>query len=265
MAPDDLGFLIAVGMRLLIEECWARKILFYGVVKDSSSRFLTRNFLGVSLETGFHPDLRGLEIGLLPWTDRIFCETLPRIDENLSAPWCTIEFDAAFMTLHRERADEAGSTRVLGVLGWIVNQERLFARSLAQFFLKRDKRLPLAGHVVFLERLLSPAWDWLGQDNKPGEIVIDTPELGRFGAVAWRDRDHLNPGQWVMMYLLSVLTKNHYAEAIGYPDPLHKADWGAKTIGRTVGDTIRSSTQMLIARPLSRTFREIRDSGRRNG
>ena len=66
-----------------------------------------------------------------------------------------------------------------------------------------------------------------------------------------------------MMYLLSVLTRNHYAEAIGYPDPLHKADWGAKTIGRSVGDTIRSSTQLLAGRPLTRTFRDIRDSRKR--
>jgi hypothetical protein len=73
----------------------------------------------------------------------------------------------------------------------------------------------------------------------------------------------VNPGQWVMMYLLSVLTRNHFAEAVGYPDPLHKADWGAKTIGRTVGDTIRSSTSLLASRPISRTFRAIRDSGGR--
>jgi len=58
MAPDDLGFLIAVGMRLLIEACWERKILFYGIVKDSASRYLTRNFLGVALETGVYPNFR---------------------------------------------------------------------------------------------------------------------------------------------------------------------------------------------------------------
>jgi hypothetical protein len=263
MAPDDIGFLIAVGMRLLIEECWARKILFYGVVKDSSSSYLTRNFLGVSLETGFHPELASIPIGMLPWTDRIFCETLPLIDETLSAPWCTVEFDSAFMTLHRERVEGTDATRVAGVLGRIVNQERLFAKSLGQFFLKRNKRTPLMGHVVFLERLISPTWDWPGKDQGPGEIAIASPEMGNFSVYAWRDRDHVNPGQWVMMYLLSVLTRNHFAEAIGYPDPLHKADCGAKTIGRSVGDTIQSSTQLMASRPLSRTFRNIRDSRRR--
>ncbi|CAA9391130.1 MAG: hypothetical protein AVDCRST_MAG93-9740, partial [uncultured Chloroflexia bacterium] len=260
MAPDDIGFLIGVGMRLLIEECWARNVLFYGVVKDSASRYLTRNFLGVSLETGFHPELKDLEVGMLPWTDRIFCETLPLLDDNLFAPWATVEFDSAFMTLHRERIEGSNRTKVAGIMGRIVNQERLFARSLAQFFIKREKSTPLMGHVVFLERLLSPNWDRPGTDNGPAEIPIDTPELGRFPVYAWRDRDHTNMGQTVMMYLLSVLTRNHFAEAVGYPDPLHKADWGAKTIGRSVGNTIRSSTKFLTSRPLSRTFRQIRDA-----
>jgi hypothetical protein len=263
MSPDDLGFLIGVGMRLLIEACWERNVLFFNVVKDSSSAYLTRNFLGVALETGFYPALRDLSIGMLPWTDRIFCETLPLIDESLEAPWGTIEFDSAFMTLHRERVEGSERTRVAGVMGRIVNQERLFARSLGQFFLSRDKRTPLMGHVVFLERLLSPTWDSPAKEGGPAEILIDTPELGRFPVYVWRDRDQGNLGQSVMMYLLSVLTRNHYAEAIGYPDPLHKADWGAKTIGRSVGDTIRSSSQLLAGRPLSRTFRTIRDARKR--
>jgi len=263
MAPDDLSFLIGVGMRLLVEACWEKNVLLYGVVKDSSSRYLTRNFLGVALETGFYPQLRELRIELLPWTDRIFCETLPLVDDNLTAPWCTIEFDSAFMTLHRGRVENSEKTQVAGIQGRIVNQERLFARSLAQFFLKRDKRTPLMGHVVFLDRLLSPAWDRLEHVERPAEILVDTAELGHFPVYAWRDREHVNPGQWIMMYLLSVLTRNHFAEAIGYPDPLHKADWGAKTIGRSVRDTIRSSTRLMAAKPLSRTFRDIRDRGRR--
>jgi hypothetical protein len=263
MAPDDLGFLIGVGIRLLIEACWGRKVLFYGVVKDSSSCYLTRNFLGVSLEIGFHPQLKDLEVGVLPWTDRIFCEMLPLIDDSLCAPWGTIEFDSAFMTLHRERDPESKITRVAGVMGRIVNQERLFAKSLAQFFLRRDKSTPLMGHVVFLERLLGPIWDHPGTDRGPEEIRIESHDLGKLSVFSWRDRDHINLGQWVMMYLLSVLTRNHFAEAIGYPDPLHKADWGAKTIGRSVGEVIKSSTQLLASKPLSRTFREIRDRARR--
>ncbi len=263
LAPDDLGFLVGVGMRLLIEECWRRKILFYGIVKDSSSSYLTRNYLGCCLETGFYPELAGLDVGHLPWTDRLFCETLPFIDSSLAAPWGTIEFDSAFMTLHRERDPASGATKVAGVMGRIVNQEHLFAKSLAQFFLKRDKKSPLMGHVVFVERLLSPTWDLLSAEQRPEELLIDTPEIGSLSAYSWRNSGRPNPGQAVMMYLLSVLTRNHYAEAIGYPDPLHKADWGAKTVGRGAGLMIVSSAQLLDTNPLARTFRTIRDAAKR--
>lgn len=262
MSSNDLNFLVAVGMRELIEVSWERKVLLYGIIKDSASRYFGRNYFGVALETGFHPQLRNLTVNTLPWTDRMLCEAFPRFDESIEAPWATIEFDSAFMTLHRER-DEAGTTQVGGVMGRIVNQERLFMKSLGQFFLNREKRNPLMGHVVFIERLLQPFFDSLGAEASPAEIPIKTSELGCVEPFAWRDAEHLNRGQTVMMYLLSVLTKNHFAEAIGYPDPLHKADWGAKSMGRWVGKTIESSTRVLSGNPLSDTFRTTRDSAKR--
>ena len=262
MSSNDLNFLVAVGMRLLIEVSWERKVLLYGIIKDSASRYFGRNYFGVTLETGFHPQLSNLTVNTLPWTDRMLCEALPRFDDSIEAPWATIEFDSAFMTLHRER-DETGETQVGGVMGRIVNQEHLFMKSLGQFFLSREKRNPLMGHVVFIERLLQPFLDSLGSEASPAEILIETDELGRIKPFAWRDAEHLNRGQTVMMYLLSVLTKNHFAEAIGYPDPLHKADWGAKSMGRWVGKTIESSTRVLSSNPLSDTFRTTRDSAKR--
>jgi hypothetical protein len=263
MAPNDIEFLIAVGMRLLIGACWEKNVLFYGVVKDSSSKYLTRNYLGVCLEKQFYPELKDLTIGILPWTDRIFCETLPLIDETLETPWATIEFDSAFMTLHREKDAVSNQTKVAGIMGYIVNQEKLFARSLGQFFLKRNKQTPLMGHVVFLERLLNPKLDISTSSGAPNEIKINSSDLGELEVYTWKNNTNENISQVVMMYLLSVLAKNHYAEAIGYPDPLHKADQGAKTIGKSVVNIIKSSTSYLLSRPLSKTFRDIRDSKRR--
>ena len=263
MSSNDLNFLVAVGVRMLIEASWERKVLLYGIIKDSASRYFGRNYFGVTLETDFHPQLRDLTFNPLPWTDRMLCEALPRFDSNLGAPWATIEFDSAFMTLHRERNNETGETQVGGVMGRIVNQERLFMKSLGQFFLSREKRRPLMGHVVFIERLLQPFFDSPGAAAPPASIPIETNELGRIEPFAWRDSEHANRGQTIMMYLLSVLTKNHFAEAIGYPDPLHKADWGAKSMGRWVGKTIDSSTKVLSSNPLSDTFRTTRDSAGR--
>ena len=263
MSSNDLNFLVAVGMRMLIEASWERKVLLYGIIKDSASRYFGRNYFGVTLETGFHPQLRDLTVNVLPWTDRMLCEALPRFDSNLEAPWATIEFDSAFMTLHRERDPQTNRTQVGGVMGRIVNQERLFMKSLGQFFLSREKRSPLMGHVVFIERLLQPFFDFQDAGTSPASIPIETNALGRVEPFAWRDSEHINRGQTIMMYLLSVLTRNHFAEAIGYPDPLHKADWGAKSMGRWVGKTIDSSTKVLSSNPLSDTFRTTRDSAKR--
>jgi hypothetical protein len=65
------------------------------------------------------------------------------------------------------------------------------------------------------------------------------------------------------MYLLSELTRNHYAEVIGYPDPLHKADWGAKTVGRRLAQMLQSADYMMRSNPLSRTLRSVRDRAKR--
>jgi hypothetical protein len=260
MSPDDIRFLIAVGVRALIEKCWERNILLTGVIKDSASRYLTRNYLGVMKLLGEqgYPQLNELDVHLLPWTDRIFLELLPVVDAELSAPWTTIEFDSTYMTVHAEES-LGGQPVIAGVKQFIVAPERLFARSLAQFFLKRDKPSLLAGHVVFLDRLVFPDWD----ADALARVVLKTPQLGCVQPLCYHTRDDFNIGQMLNMYLLNVLTRNHFPEVIGYPDPLHKADWGAKSVGERATKMIASSVHSFRAQPLSRTFRDIRDSFRR--
>jgi hypothetical protein len=247
-------------LRALIEQCWERKILLTGVIKDSASRYLTRNYLGVMKLLGEqgYPELNNLDVRLLPWTDRIFLELLPLTDEALLAPWTTIEFDSTYMTLHAEERP-GGRPIIAGIKQYIVAPERLFARSLAQFFLKRDKLSPLAGHVVFIDRLVFPDWDADALER----VIVETPALGRLQPLCYPSGDEMNIGQMLNMYLLNVLTRNHFPEVIGYPDPLHKADWGAKSVGERAAKMIASSVYAFRAQPLSRTFRDIRDSFRR--
>ncbi len=264
MSPDDVRFLIAVGLRALIEKCWERKILLTGIIKDSASRYFSRNYMGVmkllaAQDSGEgYPDLVELDVRQLPWTDRILLELLPLLDNNLNAPWTTIEFDSTYMTLHAE-ADERGRSKIAGVKQYIVAPERLFARSLGQFFLKREKNTPLMGHVVFIDRLVFPEWDHEALD----QVTIQTPLLGRIQPLCYPTRDTLNVGQMLNMYLLNILTRNHFPEVIGYPDPLHKADWGAKSVGKRIGAMVASSTFSFRSQPLHRTFRDLRDSFKR--
>lgn len=254
LSPDDIMFLTAVGLRVLIEVCWERKILLIGVVKDSESKYFSRNYLGVMKRIGFYPELNNNDFGPLPWTDRILLETLPLIDDNILAPWSTTEIDSTFMTLQLHNRGKDGL--ITGVRGDIVATERLFARSLAQLYLNRSKASPLMGHVVFLDRLLYPEWDMISPDS----LTISNKTIGKVQPFMHKDANAQNVGQEVMMYLLSTLSRNHFPEVIGYPEPLHKADWGAKTINRRIGKIIDSAELPFRNNAIYRTVRSIRDS-----
>ncbi len=269
--PNDIDFLTAVGIRALAEACWEQGTMLIGIAKDSASRYFSRNYMGV-LRYGVQvPALGGLDVGRLPWTDRMVFEFIANLEESLAAPWATTEFDSAFMTLWiAEALDPSGnpSLKLGAVKDYIVAHSGLFARSLAQFFLSRRKATPLMGHVVFVDRLMS------GQlDRSATRIDLSTRtlqakglqphQLGDLRPVAYAEAEQENVGQDIAMYLLSCLTRNHYPEVIGYPDPLHKADWGAKTLGDQLRATIRSSEAAFRARPLSKTLRAIRDAYRR--
>ena len=253
MSPDDIRFLIAVGLRALIEVCWERKILLVGIIKDSASTYLTNHYLGVCRHFGKYPQLYEKSFGLLPPTDRTFCELLPYIDDKLHAPWGTIEFDSTFMTLRMDIID--GKEIIGGTFGGITRPERLFMRSIAQFYTRRHTESPLTGHAIFIDRLTFPQWD-----AKSERVRVVDPKLGTVDALFYPDNTVTNIGQQVTYFLLDNLTKNHFAEMIGYPDPLHKADQGAKSMRDTVKGLLESSDIKFRARPLINTLREIRSS-----
>jgi len=256
-SPNDLRFLISVGIRALIEECWRHNVLLIGIVKDSASKYLTRNYIGVMEHIGKYTNIPHV---LLPWSDRDFLETLPWIDDSLTAPWSTIEFDSVFMTLHVEK-DDSGNKKIVGVRGNIAAPpERLFVRSLAQFYLNRSKKSLLYGHVIFIDRLIVPSID-----KNTEKVIIDKNKdvLGIIEPIAFLDKDKRNYAQDLMMYILDVLTRNLYPEVIGYPDPLHKADWGAKSLYKKIKPIIDSSDISLRSNPAHKTFRQLRDELRR--
>ena len=253
MSPNDLKFLIATGIRALIEECWRKNILLLGVTKDSSTRYLSQNYLGVMRSLGNY-DFNDV---LLPWTDRTFLETLPYHDDNLNAPWATIEFDSAFMTLHLKR-NEKDEEEIAGVQDYIVSMERLSAKSLVQFYLKRKGKRLSSGHAIFIDRLLFPSFD-----KRAKRAKINNEIIGNVEPILFLNNTTENKLQDISIFLLDILTKNLYPEVIGYPDPLHKADWGAKSILKKIKPMINDSDILLKSKPLTKTLRQSRDEIRR--
>jgi hypothetical protein len=252
MSNNDLRFLVGLGLRLLIEHCWQKRILLLGVVKDSASRYFTRNHLGVLKASGLAtiadtPEPAG--------SDRLVCEMAPLVDGNISAPWSTVEFDSIFMTL-RATADAHGNVGCHGVRGDVLMPpDGLFLRSLIQLFLQRrdEKAMPLMGHVLFLDRIAYPYFDSSKRNSSP----ITTRDSCIYPMFV-RDASIANAGQDVAMLVADLLTRNCFPQAIGQPDPLHRADQGAKALGKRINELVRASIQHLRANPLSWNFRDLR-------
>jgi len=251
LTPRDLQFICGIGLRALIEECWKphRRILLIGIVKDSHSCYFFRNYLG-SLHTLQHsePGVH-LQIGL---SDRTILELLAQLRDELEAPWGTLEFDSCFMTIIPKRAKN-GKWSIGGYerMGYeYTRPPRIFLRSLAQFLLNPQTRL--ASHVIFVDRLAYPGWD----DVDSRDIMIESRGLGKLHALGYSKPSRIG---YLSMYLLTSLVRNHFFEALGYPEPLHKADWGAKSIKDNVKRLLESAWIVDREEPLLKTFRRIRE------
>lgn len=256
LSSSDLKFLIGVGIRALIENCWKRNILLIGIVKDSMSRFFYRNFLGSICMCNGEDPYRHLSI---PLTDRNIIELLPNIDPTIKAPWSSIEFDACFMTLHPEKDKTSNKWIIKGydtTIGETTRPERIMLRSIGQFFISEDGNI--ASHAIFIDRLTYPQWD----DKDSLKMPLPTSKWGDLLPFYFQKDKKISRLQKLSMYLLTVLIKNHYPEALGYPDPLHQADWGAKSMKNRILGLLDSSEWAFRSRPLTKTFREIRDSYR---
>lgn len=252
LLPRDLVFLTGVGLRALIEECWMSKILLIGVTKDSNSRYFCRNMLGSVSAVRKNDPSPYINIGL---TDRRILELLPNLVTGLEAPWSALDFDSCFMTLHPERTEKGWVVRGYNTMaGEVTRPERIFLRSIAQFMLIPGRGL--ASHAVLLDRLAYAGWD----DVDSIEFDISASKFGTIRPLMYDGASGVPRLQHLMIYLLTVLARNHFPEALGYPEPLHKADWGAKSMRDRVKGILDSSEWSFRARPLHKLMREIRDS-----
>ncbi len=253
ISHDDINFLISIGIRALIEKCWEKNVFLIGIVKDSKSRYFCRNFLNVLSSQNMlgdgneNVDIKNFQIAM---SDRLVFENCVALSTELCAPWSSVEFDSAFATLFVDR-----NNSVTGVKGHIVADDRIFAKSIAQFYLQRSKKQCKMGHAIFVERLLHPNLDRQFLDV----VLLENSKLGRLSPFIHLDKKVINWGQAMNIYFLDVLTRNHFPEVIGYPEPLHKADRGAKTLLRFAKGVIHSSQQLYRKDPLNMTFRKFRD------
>lgn len=258
MDTEDLKFLTGLGQRVLVETCWRERILLLGVVKDSASRYLSRNYLGLLHATGrLRVPAQSPEPAA---SDRLICEIVPLVEPAITEPWSTVEFDSVFMTL-RAVQDENGVLNPGGVKGNVLApSDGLFLRSLVQMFIqpRPEKKTPLMGHVLFMDRLADPHFDSRNR-LQPGIQTRDSTLHPVFVADGSID----NPAQDIATLVAYLLTRNCSPEAIGQPDPLHRADQRAKALGKQINQLVRSSVDRMRSNPLAWSFRDTRGAAGR--
>jgi hypothetical protein len=251
LSLDEISFLLGIGLRLTFEYCWRNGVMLIGIAKDSASTYFTNHYLGVMKSKGiFH-----FAPKLLPGTDRLTFERLPLIDDGLKGPWGSTEFDSVFMTLRMKRDWGDTMATLQGVRGNILVSPNLIMRSLVQFYLDNQSPMePLMSHVIFMDRLVHPS------PNQPSRktVIERDRELGTVEPFFFENNSIINREQELAVYLLSVLTRNVFPEVIGYPDPLHYADRGAKSVLRMVEPMLRSSERINRVNPIHRKFRQNR-------
>jgi hypothetical protein len=178
------------------------------------------------------------------------------VDEQLTAPWSTIEFDAVFMTLRALMNPETGRPQVQGVRGDVLTpSDGLFLRSLVHLFLQRraNKASPLMGHVLFMDRIAYPYFD--AQSRFPNPVQVRASAVQPLIRIS---NQEANAAQDIALVITDFLTRNLFPEAIGQPDPLHRADLGAKALGRQIKQLVDSSVERFQHNPLAWSFRDTR-------
>jgi hypothetical protein len=159
------------------------------------------------------------------------------------------------MTLRLRKSRDAKEATIQGVRGNILVSPNVIMKSLVQFHLKRPNGMmePSMGHVVFVDRLVK------ADESLPKVPVVDgDKELGTVEPFFVENASVRNIEQEHMIYLLSVLTRNVFPEVIGYPDPLHYADRGAKAVLHMVEPMLFSSEQLNRSNPMHKTLRQLR-------
>ena len=255
LSQDEISFLVALGLRLTFEHAWRNMIALIGVSKDSASTYFTNHYLGVMREIGkFNFVSR-----MIPSTDRLTFERIPFIDNNIEGPWSSTEFDAIFMTLRMRMEIGSSKPTMQGVRGNVLVQPNIIMKSLVQFYFAWDPPTePVMSHVIFVDRLVHP-----GKMPKNRVTITEgDKELGTIEPFVQLNNKDLDHEEELMMYLLSVVTRNVFPEVIGYPDPLHHADRGAKSVLRMVEPMLRSSEWLDRTNPIHRTVRQVREGKR---
>lgn len=254
ITSTDIDFMMSILIRTIVEKSWAKKVLLLGIVKDSASKYFIQNYLGVLRKTGIYSGYRVEDVFNLLWTDRLTLESLMDHDSGLNAPWATVEFDSVFQIVYL--ATRKGTLEVM--MRPVPTTEELFAKSLVLLFSTRKHGQAIFNHMLFLDRAIVPSLDKPKLDRRTIDVVSADTRV-KVSPFLDLQAGEENIVQDFAIFFLNKLTTNRFPDVIGYPEPLHRADLGAKTFNKMVQPLIRSSTsEAMRSKPWLASVRQKR-------
>jgi hypothetical protein len=233
---------------MIIEECWARKVLLVGIAKDTTSRDFQNHLVPVCINAGtWKVDENKLTNQLS--TDRMLLQATSYFNhDKIPVPWSLIEYDAAFRMIVPDFDGREGF--VSGAIENRIIAERIFLKTYVQ--LDQAKSDPqLRSNVLLTDRLVHPEFD-------QEETVSFKHEYG--GAIEpikpilHRDKTVSNSLQNLVMIILSSMRAHSIPEAFGHNKALFIADKIAKGQRLKMRGLMEATGHMIMNNPKLRKF-----------
>jgi len=221
----DIAFLTLFTLQLLIEECWAKRIMLIGITKDTAARDFKRQLVPIMHNEQMLKSTSNIELDKLPNTDRMILQSASILKpEKMKPPWSLIEYDSIFRTMVPDLKNRKGY--VSGAIKNRMSLEKLFLKTYVQ--LSQAKTDPmLRSNVLLTDRLAYPEYDY-----KPENIVRFWNEFG--GAeepvevLLYMNKQVPDKIQNMVMTVLIAMAPSSIPEAFGHNKPLFIADKIAK-------------------------------------
>ncbi|MBS7622868.1 hypothetical protein KEJ39_04235 [Candidatus Bathyarchaeota archaeon] len=248
LTTQDLAFLSLYCFYMILEECWARRILLLGITKDTTARDFQNHLVPVCVNAGIWRVDRE-KVTEIPSTDRMLLQAVSVFNhERVPTPWSLIEYDTAFRMIVPDFEGREGY--VSGAIGNRIIPERLFVKSYVQ--LDEAKTDPkLRSNVLLIDRLVHPGFDdsqtvsfkhHYGGAAEPIEPIL------------YRSKNTPNRIQNLVMVTLKAMGARSIPEVFGHNKPLFIADKIAKGQRLKVKGLIEATGHMLMNNPKLRRF-----------
>jgi len=220
----DLAFLTLIIFYSLLEECWKRKVLLIGLVKDTSAREFKNHLIPILQNSGvIERYLKPEDISSLPNTDRMLLQAISILNsDKFSPPWCTIEYDSSFITLVPEERNY-----VRGAIRNKISPERIFLKSYIQL-VQAERDPKIRSNVLALTRLVYPEFDYsedklLHLVNRYSKTIEEPVDV-----IIYKNNGVENVVQTLIMATLLAMVDSAILEVFGHNKPLFIADKIAK-------------------------------------